>query len=61
MSIFLSPFLPAGAYNHVYTVWLIIYSYEAQSLTMCPRDEGVPAFDPPYNYSFVTHNWDTYA
>ena len=36
-------FLPAGAYNHLYILCLIIYSYEAASLTMCPGDEDVPA------------------
>ena len=37
------PVLPAGAYNYFYTGCLIIYSYEVQSLTLCPRDKYVPA------------------
>ena len=39
----LNPFLPAGANNHIFTVCLIIYSYEVRNLTLCSRDEYVPA------------------
>ena len=31
------------SYNHFYDVFLIIYSYEVEPLTTCPRDMGVPA------------------